>query len=531
LATARRVTTLTVEERSDTRERTPAVGAMGPTSHTPGSVGQSIVRGALALLSLQPMSWGASLLAAIALPQLLGSEVLGQLVIATTIAAIGSTVTGLGVSEFLVRRVAQQPHTLRRDQGVALTVQMVAASAGFVVIALLGWLFATSIVDFRFLLLALPVVLVAPAQTVLLSSFRGREQHRNYARLLAATTVLCMLGGIFALLVGGHGVAFLVTTAIMLTATTLAGWRLSGLRPSFPALNPALLSEAWQFTRAGFPFLCWQVTQLAYSQVDRLLLGMLVPASEVGWYAAAGRIVAIPIFIPTLIITPLFPALSRSANQPEILRRTVAQTLRFTLLLTVPLSAGTIVISSVVPSWLGWPADFANAALPMSVLALQLPLVAAGMVLGSVLMAVGRERRLSIIAFVATLFNIGANLLLIPVLQAQTGNGGIGAAVVTVASEILMLIGMVVLLPKHLLDPGSVWDITRIVIAGAGTAIVGVSLLPVAAVLSIVAGAATYIALVALLRVLTIADIRRVVDLLGDRLGRRSMAGSTETRP
>jgi O-antigen/teichoic acid export membrane protein len=510
LEATRFLTTATIESRRNT-------GAVILPAHTPESAGRSIARGGIALLRVQPLTWGASLLSTVLLPRLVGSDVLGQLTIATTIIAIAATVCGLGISEFLVRRVAQQPHTLMRDQGIALTVQMIAAGLGFLAVVLLGWRAATAMVDYRLLMVAAPVMLVAPAQTVLMSSFRGREQHRSYAWFCAATTVLCMLGGVVALLVGGDAVAFLVTSAILLTTTTLVGWKLSGLRPSFPTLNPVAMSEAWEFIRAGFPFLCWQITQLAYSQIDRLLLGVLVPASEVGWYAAANRIVAIPLFIPTLIVTPLFPALSRSANQPDVLRRTIAQTLRFTLLLTVPLSAGTIVISSVIPSLLGWPPDFANAALPMSVLALQLPLVAAGMVLGSVLMAIGRASRLSIIASVATAFNIAANLLVIPALQALTGNGGTGAAIVTVGSEIVMLIGMLVFIPKHLFDIKSVWDAARITLAGLATAIVGLSLLPVSPVLSVLAGAAAYCAVAALLRVLTTEDVRLLIARLRNR--------------
>src|SRR5438876_666835 len=112
------------------------------------------------------------------------------------------------------------------------------------------------------------------------------------------------------------------------------------------------------------------------------------------------------------------------------------------------------------------------------------------MVLGSVLMAIGREKRLPIIAAVATAFNIAANLLVIPVLQAQTGNGGTGAAIVTVGSEIVMLVGMLVFVPNHLFDIRSVWDAARITLAGLATAMVGLSLLPVAPVLSVLACAA-----------------------------------------
>src|SRR5437660_9685004 len=81
------------------------------------SVGESVTRGALALLSTQPLTWGASLLTTILGPRLLGAEALGQFTIVFTIATLAATGTSLGVSEFLVRRVAQSPRTLRQDAG------------------------------------------------------------------------------------------------------------------------------------------------------------------------------------------------------------------------------------------------------------------------------------------------------------------------------------------------------------------------------------------------------------------------------
>lgn len=67
------------------------------------SVGQSIARGALALLSVQPLTWAASLLTVVAVPRLRGADTFGQLTIAVTISTLAATTAGLGISEYLVR--------------------------------------------------------------------------------------------------------------------------------------------------------------------------------------------------------------------------------------------------------------------------------------------------------------------------------------------------------------------------------------------------------------------------------------------
>src|SRR5216683_2438648 len=101
-------------------------------------VGDSIARGALSLLSTQPLTWGASLLAATVVPRLLGAEALGQVAFAGTVASLAANATGLGVSEFLVRRVAQRPLTVRQDAGLALSIQLVSTLLGALVIAVAG---------------------------------------------------------------------------------------------------------------------------------------------------------------------------------------------------------------------------------------------------------------------------------------------------------------------------------------------------------------------------------------------------------
>ncbi|MBV9354212.1 MAG: flippase [Chloroflexi bacterium] len=487
--------------------------------HDRGSVGQSVTRGALAMLTTQPLTWGVSLFAAIATPRLLGADTLGQVTVAVTICNIASTFACFGVSEYLVRRVAQSPQTRGRDAGVALAVQLMSSLPAFLIVAILGSRYATSIVEPSLLLVALLPMLLNPSRTVLLSLFRGLERHAEYAWLNAVSSVISTLGMLAILFLGWGAVPSLVVGLSLVAAVTIVAWIRSGIRPEFPSVRRMTVTEFGDAIRAGVPFMGWQLTQMAYSQIDRLLLGVMAPAAQVGWYAAANRIVSFPIFIPTLIVTPLFPALSRSVREPTVLRRTVAQTLKVTLLLTVPLSAGIMATAPAIPALLGWPEDFLDATAPMAILALQLPLVAMGMVLGSVLMAVGRERRLVVVAVVATGVNVGLNALAIPLFERLTGNGGIGAAVVTVISELVMLIGAAVLLPKYVLDPRSLVDAFRIGVAGMATAIVAALVLPVGLAVSIPAGAVAYLAAIKLLRVVKTEDVNMVARTpFGSRL-------------
>lgn len=475
-------------------------------------VGESVTRGALALLGTQPLTWGSSLLTTIALPRLMGADLLGQVTVAMTIAGLGATATSLGISEYLVRRVAQHPASLRQDAGVALLVQTVPTLVGALVIALCLPAEAFSLADHRLLFVALLGMLISPAQTVLLSSFRGREMHAQYAWFNAAGVVVGQVGGLLALLAGADALAYVAILGGATIGTTIVGWQVSRLRPTLPTSTHLVIQECRAALWGSFPFLAWLVVQSVTGGIDRVLLGLLVPAAEVGWYAAAYRIFSIPVFIPTLIMTPLFPALSRSAREPEIIRRTVAKTARIVVLIVVPLCAGIIVVAPGIPSILGWPGDFANASPLIAILSLQLPIISLDMVLGSVLMAIGRQGRWVVVGIIAAVLKIGLNFAAIPVFENLMGNGAIGASVVTLLAELWMFFGALILIPKDLLDLRVARDIGWIFLAGLAAAVVGSILLHVGLVLAVVGCTITYLLMVMSFRALKMEDLRPVSD-------------------
>jgi len=490
------------------------------SSHAPepdpkrGSVGESVTRGAVALLSTQPLTWGASLLTTVVVPRLLGADALGEVTIAMTIGTLAATAASLGISEYLVRRVAQNPRQVQRDAGIALMVQTVVAILTALGIVLVGPRFTSSLVDTRLLDLALITLIFTPAQTVLLSSFRGRELHTQYAWFNAASVVAVAVLGVLVLVVGGSVVGYAAAGGAAIALTTLAGWKLAGLRPTLPPLGGPLIRDSVEFIRGGFPFWTWNLTLSITGGIDRVILGIFVPASEVGWYAAAFRIIGIPLFIPTLIVTPLYPALSRSLTEPDAIRRTITQTLRVVLLLMVPMTAGIIVVAPAIPGLFGWPDDFANAVPLMTVLSLQLPLMAVDMVLGAVLLALGRQGLWVSTGVLSAALKIGLNFLAIPIFETTFGNGAVGASVITISTELVMFAGAIILIPKHFLDVRVAWDALRISIAGGAIVLVGTQLLPIALPLAIIGGAVAYVIVVVAVRAFTPEDLQLILSRL-----------------
>ena len=476
-----------------------------PTGHHP--VGASIARGALAIVRTQPLTWAASLLTIVLVPRLLGAEAFGEYTVATTIGTVAGFALGLGIPDYLVRRVAQRPRLIERDMGDALFVTMATTVVGALILALVIPLTGFSAIDARLLFVTLIGMLAVPLWGVLLSSLRGRDDHARFAWLQAGNVVAWAVIGLSILFFGADVTTYAAAGAVVSIGSALIAFKISGLRPARPTPSIGVFRE---FARGGFPFLSCTLTSIVSTSIDRVVLGALVPAAHVGWYAAAGRLVYIPMFVPTLIATPLFSAVSRGSHEPAVLRRAIAESVRALLLLTVPMAAGLFVAAPIIPTTLHWPSDFENSVPLMQLLSLSMPLLALDMLLGTVVMALGREGRWAVVALVAAIFNPLANIVCVPIFEQATGDGGIGAAIVTGLTELVMFGGVMLLIPRQLFDPRTLWEAARIVLAGMASAAVAAILLPIALPLSLIGGAGAYLGATLALKVLHQEDLRQL---------------------
>ncbi|MGH2491104.1 MAG: polysaccharide biosynthesis C-terminal domain-containing protein, partial [Candidatus Limnocylindria bacterium] len=172
----------------------------------------------------------------------------------------------------------------------------------------------------------------------------------------------------------------------------------------------------------------------------------------VGWYAAAYRIVTIPAFVPAIVMTVVFPALSASSSDAAAFGRLGRRALHGVVVVSVPMALGIMVVADGLIRALGYPASFANSVLPMQILALHIPLAAIDTLIGTVLNASDRQRQWAMTGVAAAVLNPALNMIAIPLTQSALGNGAIGAAVITLATETFMLVAGLRLLPRGIID-------------------------------------------------------------------------------
>lgn len=482
-----------------------AAAAASAHRHSPA---RSVARGALALLSTQPLTWSATLLVLVFAPRYLGYQGYGQWALATNIASLVGVVALWGLGSYLKRCIAVEP---RRAVTLASTGLLLTGSLAVLLAIGCGvaarWL-DMPIAQGSLLSLALAQMVLTTVLQVLQAVLLGQERTAVYAWLNACCAAAIGYLGVAILVAGGDVQAYLASALVPTGLAIVIAWRALRLRlaPDRDLFAPLL--------RGGLPFLLTEGVWRIRNQADIVLTGLLLSEQAAGWLAASYRVISIPTFIPTALTTPLLPALSRSAHDAATFASTLRRSIEFALLLTMPVAALIIACAPAIPRLLGWGEGFQHAVPLMSILALQQPLMATDMLLGTALVASHRERRSLGLAVCGATFNVAMNLWMIPLTQTHLGNGAIGAAMVEVVTEALLCIGAVLLLGRGPLSWSLVGIAARIGVAclclGAVIMVLRETSLP----LAVVAGGLIYLVCAVALGVLRpreLWQIRRFV--------------------
>ncbi len=231
------------------------------------------------------------------------------------------------------------------------------------------------------------------------------------------------------------------------------GWGLEGVAAAYVAAGAcglvaaALLLRqtgfvrgAWRFDPAYLRYALGQALPLTlttlfiniYFRIDMTLLAKMRPAAEVGWYGAAHKCIEVLMVVPAVLVAASFPGFSRLfVENPERLRQASHNLLRLLLLLAVPLAAGGILLGRPLLE-LVFGAGYRAAGGAFGWLAVALAFIFMNYLLSYLLISGGRQKINALVAGLAVIVSVGANLLLIPRF------GYLGAAASAAATEAVL---------------------------------------------------------------------------------------------
>lgn len=216
------------------------------------------------------------------------------------------------------------------------------------------------------------------------------------------------------------GMAFVVHQLLL---PTTAWWKVK--------VNPA----AWKkIATASWPLGLMLVLNAVYFRVDTVMLSFFWPATEVGRYGLAYRIIESSLFFPAMLGGLLLPRLSEAFGGGEIERAKNYIDEAIRLLLVVGVLGGVVLgcFSQYVVVMVAG-VDFLGAASLLAILGVAMVVMFVGNIYGFALVALKKQLILLKLYAALVVFNIVANLMFIPVWGASA------AAWTTVVTEVLSM--------------------------------------------------------------------------------------------
>jgi O-antigen/teichoic acid export membrane protein len=500
-------------------DRASALGAEHQRQAT--AHGESKIRRNLVSLLL---AQGATMLAALVtvsvVPKYLGAQTFGAFTLATTIVGLFAAVSLLGTNQYLVKTIARDPTRLGIYVFNGFVMKLIFGSVLAVAAVALAHLVGYQ----RQIVLMIEVgalgMIFATLYDVVAAGLQGTERMGRIA-LWGGVQQYASIAIAVGLLLAHKGVViYTLVLAVGCVIPLVANGR--HLWPDVRG-DMQLDFRLWRsIALGGIPFFLWGALLLVYGSIDIVMLQAMTNNAVVGWYNLAYRWVGIPTVIPFVLAMVALPSLSALAiENPARYTHRVNRAIQVALLAAIPMALGIALVASDIVKTLHYPAGFAHSVVLIRILALHIPVVAMDMVMATALTAKDRQKAWLVVGCVAALFNPTLNLIAIPLTNRVFGDGAIGASLITVATEVVMMIGAIYLRPAGILDRATVFFILRC--AGAAAfmipAVYGLAGQPVA--VKVVAGMAAFAVGAWALRLVSPRSVRdRAVRVTRPLLGR-----------
>ena len=370
--------------------------------------------------------------------RILGPEGIGKYSFAIVIVGLFEILSNFGLNTWLIRELsrAREERNSLLAMGVALRLTLITLLAPVLVVIALVWRGALGMADDTLLALLILGLGLLPGTVAngYSSHFYAAERLQVPAFISVVINVLKVVGGVAALVTGQGIVGLAVVSFAMnlLNALIVGGMAISDAGWQRPSIK---LSQARTILFESLPLMLNHLLATVFFKIDVLIIDTLQGSRELGLYSAAYKFVDGLLIIPSTLTFALFPLLSRLTNaSPAAAMRTVRQGIRVLLLLAFPIAAGITLLAEELVLLVAGPDYLPRSAEALRVLIWFLPFSYVNGLVQYLLIALEKQRFITICFLGAAIFNIAGNLILIPIY------GIIGAGIITVLSELVLVI-------------------------------------------------------------------------------------------
>jgi O-antigen/teichoic acid export membrane protein len=270
--------------------------------------------------------------------------------------------------------------------------------------------------------------------------FQAYERVGLVAVVLIAQRWITTATAIVALYLGAGLVAVVgIYCAGSVMATALGTWMMYR-RIARPRLRVDLRG-ALRVTREAFPIGIALVALAVLFRVDMTMLAIFKPATQVGYYAAAYKLLETTAFFSWAVNVAVLPSLSRlSPTTIPTVGDVYQRGLKLVIAMTLPVAVGAVALAGPVISLL-YGGQYHRSAVALALLAPTVALFPIAALTSQLFFAQGRRPTVAIVYALVGLENIALNLVLIPRFSLLGAAAGTSISELLVAGALIFLAG------------------------------------------------------------------------------------------
>ncbi len=492
--------------------------------------GRTIAKNAGVMMLSQIITWVLAMLLTLFLPRFLGPLGVGRYSLAVSIWAVMSILLSFGMDVLQTKEVSRHPE--RSNE--LLTTTTVLRFGLYLVCLLIINIFVRAVHYPQETIQVVNIIgistLIWQINGALSANLQAFERMEFISLSDVISKAFVTIVSIVALVMG-YGVNVIAWIFVLagLIAVSVQTYGLSRLHK----IRPAVRKEQFGWIlKSSLPYMLVSGFQVAYNQVDVIIISLLINETQIGWYSASNRLFATFLFFPTVLIAAVFPVFSRLyETDQKALKQLFSRSFNILLLIGIPIGFGLFVIGTPIVTLLFGP-EFAPGGRILSIMGFVMIATYLNSLMGKFYVSIDRQKTWTWFMFLAVVVTVPLDLVLVPFCESRFGLGALGGAISYLMTEGGMAVVGLILLPKGLLDRSSVLFSLKAFLSGIVMMFVVWQVRTYFIAIPILVGAVVYFTSVFLLKALSPADKQLLQEILSKVVSRfkRGKPGPAYTR-
>ncbi len=336
----------------------------------------------------------------------------------------------IGINTFITREISKGGKDKYQYLSASLILKLILLSLSLIVSLLLIPHLGTVALGIKIILALALLNFSDSLREFVLSINRALERMEREALVkIVINTITTVLG-----------ITLLIARATPLSlAIAYAVGSIIGSIVSIWIIFPELKKVSWKISAKtmavifnfAWPFVATTIFSVAIANVDTIMLGQVKSATEVGYYAAAERIVQFLYIVPVFIGLSTFPLMTKSEDDSAASTRVFEKVMLTVLSIGFPIAIGGLMLCLPLMRFI-FGAAYAPGAIVLGILMISIVVDFPNLILSNAIFVKNLQKKFIIATGLGVIVNVLLNLYLIP------RYGAVGAAISTIVSQLFI---------------------------------------------------------------------------------------------